>query len=570
MVAHANNLSTAAVPANGEPLLVPLQCGCPSGSPNSYAPMQYQIAPGDTYWIISTTKLQNLTQYQAVERVNPTLVPTNLDVGTMVTFPIFCQCPAKDDNATALVTYVMQPGDTYSSIAADFSVDTQSLVSLNGPEPRTQQFAEILVPLRRQVPNWLPPIVLRNNASTTPASPPPSASPNATVVSDDRNGVVTGLAVGLGIVGALWLLQMLLLVCLCRRLKAKGRRGDSVASGDGVEGGRFAKNSSAGGGGGVGGERFLVSDISEWLDKYRVFKVEELERGTGGFDDAHLVNGSVYKANIDGVVFAVKKMKWDACEELKILQKVNHSNLVKLEGFCINSATGDCYLVYEYVENGSLDLWLLDRDRAQRLNWRARLHIALDLAHGLQYIHEHTWPRVVHKDIKSSNVLLDARMRAKIANFGLAKTGHNAVTTHIVGTQGYIAPEYLADGLVTTKMDVFAYGVVLLELVSGREAADESGEPLWADAEDRVFRGRDERLEARVAAWMDPALAEQTCPPGSVASVVSVARACLHKDPSKRPSMVDVAYTLSKADEHFADYSGESVSVDGSGDIAAR
>jgi LysM repeat protein len=181
MVAHANNLSTAAAPANGQPLLVPLQCGCPSGSPNSYAPMQYQIASGDTYWIISTTKLQNLTQYQAVERVNPTLVPTNLDVGTMVTFPIFCQCPAKADNATALVTYVMQPGDTYASIAAAFSVDAQSLVSLNGPEPRTQQFAEILVPLRRQVPNWLPPIVLRNNASATPPSPPPSASPNATV-----------------------------------------------------------------------------------------------------------------------------------------------------------------------------------------------------------------------------------------------------------------------------------------------------------------------------------------------------------------------------------------------------
>ncbi|KAL6899524.1 hypothetical protein ACP4OV_006182 [Aristida adscensionis] len=573
-VAHANNLSVAAAPAAGQPLLVPLQCGCPSGSPNAYAPTQYQIAPGDTYWIVSTSKLQNLTQYQAVERVNPTKVPTNLTIGDLVTFPVFCQCPAFADNATTLVTYVLQPGDTYASVAAAFAVDARSLVALNGPEPdpATRQFPEILVPLRRQVPQWLPPIVRQNNASSTPASPPPSNSPAPAAVSKDRNGVVTGLAVGLGVVGALWLLQMLLLACLWRRLKAKGRRGDAVSTGDGVEGGRFAKGSSGGGGGGVGpAERFLASDISEWLDKYRVFKVEELERGTGGFDDEHLIQGSVYKATIDGEVFAVKKMKWDACEELKILQKVNHSNLVKLEGFCINSATGDCYLVYEYVENGSLDLWLLDRARARRLDWRARLHIALDLAHGLQYIHEHTWPRVVHKDIKSSNVLLDARMRAKIANFGLAKTGHNAVTTHIVGTQGYIAPEYLADGLVTTKMDVFAYGVVLLELVSGREAVcDDTGEPLWADAEDRVFRGREERLEARAAAWMDPALAEQTCPPGSVASVVSVARACLHRDPAKRPSMVDVAYTLSKADEHFTDYSGESLAVDGSGEVAGR
>ncbi|KAG8071864.1 hypothetical protein GUJ93_ZPchr0006g46337 [Zizania palustris] len=568
MVAHANNLSTSAVPTAGQPMLVPLQCGCPPRSPNAYAPMQYQINPGDTYWIISTTKLQNLTQYQAVERVNPTLVPTNLDVGTIVTFPIFCQCPTAADNATALVTYVMQAGDNYASIAAAFAVDAQSLVSLNGPEGLTQNLSspEILVPLRRQVPNWLPPIVRLNNASVTPASPPPSPPPRPTVGTNNRHGVVTGLAIGLGIVGGLWLLQMLLLAYLWRRLK-KGRRGEAVASAEGGEGGRFAKPASGGG----GGERFLVSDISEWLDKYRVFKVEELESGTGGFDDEHLIQGSVHKAYIDGEVFAVKKMKWDAFEELKILQKVNHSNLVKLEGFCINSETGDCYLVYEYVENGSLDLWLMDRDRARRLDWRARLHIALDLAHGLQYIHEHTWPRVVHKDIKSSNVLLDDRMRAKIANFGLAKTGHNAVTTHIVGTQGYIAPEYLADGLVTTKMDVFAYGVVLLELVSGREAvSDQDGELLWADADQRMFRGKEERLEARVAAWMDPALAEQTCPPGSVASVVSVAKACLHRDPAKRPSMVDVAYTLSKADEHFADYSGESVSVDGSGGVGAR
>ena len=84
--------------------------------------MQYQIGPGDTYWIVSTTKLQNLTQYKAVERMNPTLVPTDLDVGTMVTFPVFCQCPAAADNATTLVTYVMQPGDTYVSVAAAFSV----------------------------------------------------------------------------------------------------------------------------------------------------------------------------------------------------------------------------------------------------------------------------------------------------------------------------------------------------------------------------------------------------------------------------------------------------------------
>jgi hypothetical protein len=122
MIVHANNLSTMAAPANGQPLLVPLQCGCPSRSLSSYALMQYHIGLGGTYWIVSTTKLQNLTQYQAVERVNPTLVPTVLDVDIMVTFPVFCQCPAAADNATTLVTYVMQLGDTYVSVAAAFSI----------------------------------------------------------------------------------------------------------------------------------------------------------------------------------------------------------------------------------------------------------------------------------------------------------------------------------------------------------------------------------------------------------------------------------------------------------------
>lgn len=321
-VAHTNNLSVRATPAQGQPLLVPLQCGCPARSPNAFAPTQYQIASGDTYWIVSTTKMQNLTQYQAVERVNPTLVATDLDIGVMVTFPIFCQCASNataNANASALVTYVMQPGDTYASVAADFAVDARSLVALNGPEQGTQLFSEILVPLRRPVTEALPPIVLRNNASGAPAAPPPSATPGPNVVRGDRSGVVTGLAVGLGVLGALWLMQMLLLACLWRRLRAKRQRGDQVVSGDGVEAGRVPKSGSAAGG---AGERFLVSDISEWLDKYRVFKVEELEQGTEGFDDAHHIQGSVYRADIDGEVYAVKKMKWDACEELKILQKV--------------------------------------------------------------------------------------------------------------------------------------------------------------------------------------------------------------------------------------------------------
>ncbi|KAF2297142.1 hypothetical protein GH714_018078 [Hevea brasiliensis] len=239
-------------------------------------------------------------------------------------------------------------------------------------------------------------------------------------------------------------------------------------------------------------------------------------------------------------------------------EQVNHGNLVKLEGFCIDTEDAGCYLIYEYIENGSLHSWL-HGNRNEKLNWKTRLRIAVDVANGLQYIHEHTRPRVVDKDIKSSNILLDTNMRAKIANFGLAKSGCNAITMHIVGTQGYIAPEYLTDGVVSTKMDVFSFVVVLLELISGKEAIDEEGKLLWAKA-NTVWDGSVEKKEKRSKEWMDDVLSEESCSKESVMNVMSVAAACLHRDPSKRPSMMDIVYALCKNDDLFFDLSEDGLS----------
>ena len=242
------------------------------------------------------------------------------------------------------------------------------------------------------------------------------------------------------------------------------------------------------------------------------------------------------------------------------LLKVNHGNLVKLEGFCIDPEDANCYLVYEFVDSGSLHSWL-HRNEKEKLSWKTRLRVAIDVANGLQYIHEHTRPRVVHKDIKSSNILLDSSMRAKIANFGLAKTGCNAITMHIVGTQGYIAPEYLADGVVSTRMDVFSFGVVLLELISGREAIDEGGKVLWAEAIGVLEGNVEERRKVkRLTAWMDKVLLEESCSMESVMNTMAVAIACLHRDPSKRPSMVDIVYALCKSDDLFFDISEDGLS----------
>ncbi|XP_057960223.1 serine/threonine receptor-like kinase NFP [Malania oleifera] len=546
MIAEPSNISlanTTLLP--GQPLFVPLTCSCNAVSNAtetiSYANISYTINPDDTFYLVSTFSFLNLTTYQSVEVVNPTLVPTNLTIGVDVIFPVFCKCPNQtqlQNRNNYLISYVYQPSDNLSSVASRFGTEAQSIVDVNGASS-IQPYQTIFVPVN-QLPELTQPIV----------------APSVPSRRVERKGVIVGLAVGLGICGIL----MILIVGFWayREVLLKKRRETEREE---EERQRQKQMSVGGGGKGVKVEDVnLMVDVSECLDKYKVYKVEELKEATNGFDQRCLIQGSVYKGYINGEAYAIKKMKWNAREELKILQKVNHGNLVKLEGFCIDPEDANCYLVYENVENGSLHSWLHDpQSQNQKLSWKTRLRVAIDVANGLQYIHEHTRPRVVHKDIKASNILLDSTMRAKIANFGLAKSGCNAITMHIVGTQGYIAPEYLADGVVSTKMDVFSFGVVLLELMSGREAVDDEGRALWVDAP-KVLEGKEEEKVARVRQWMDRALVKDSCPMESMMNVMAVAVACVHRDPARRPSMVDIVYALCKSDDYFCDVSEDGLS----------
>ncbi|GAB4843291.1 hypothetical protein Ancab_013256 [Ancistrocladus abbreviatus] len=533
MISEPSNISSPSSPLIADQsLLVPISCGCnfvPNVSSLSYANLTYTIKKDNTFYIVSTQKFENLTSYQSVEVVNPSLVPTNLSIGVNAIFPIFCKCPNETQLANGvnfLISYVFQPSDNLSSIAAKFGTTVKSVIDANGIS-KFQSYDTVFVPVSKLPQLDQPPAV---------ASVPYSKT--------YRKGAIIRLSIGLGFCVLLLILVIGLLVY--RENLFKKRRKDF----------EWQKQQNFG----KGGRGFLrdfevnlLADVSETLDKYRVYEIEELREATDGFDERCVIQGSVYKGSIDGQLYAIKKMKWNAYEELKILQKVNHGNLVKLEGFCIDPEDATCYLVYEYVNNGSLHSWLHEGNRG-KLNWKMRLRIAIDVANGLQYIHEHTRPQVVHKDIKSSNVLLDAKMRAKIANFGLAKSGCNAITMHIVGTQGCMAPEYLVDGVVSTKLDVFSFGVVLLELISGREAIDEEGKVLWMSAHG-VLEGSEEGKAKNLMEWMDKSLLKDSFSMESVMNAMAVAIACTSENPSKRPNMVDVVYTLSKSEELFADFS---------------
>ncbi|CAL5030059.1 unnamed protein product [Urochloa decumbens] len=214
------------------------------------------------------------------------------------------------------------------------------------------------------------------------------------------------------------------------------------------------------------------------------YSYSELKTASENFSSSNLLGeggyGSVYKGKLtDGSVVAVKQLsetshqgKKQFIAEIETISRVQHRNLVKLYGCCLEG--NKPLLVYEYMDNGSLDRALFGSGRLN-LDWPTRFEICLGIARGLAYLHEESSIRVVHRDIKASNVLLDANLNSKISDFGLAKLyddKNTHVSTKVAGTFGYLAPEYAMRGHMTEKVDVFAFGVVILETIAGRPNYD--------------------------------------------------------------------------------------------------
>lgn len=217
---------------------------------------------------------------------------------------------------------------------------------------------------------------------------------------------------------------------------------------------------------------------------HNTFTYDELATATRGFDRSLLLGqggfGYVYKGVLpNGKEVAVKSLKAGSGQgerefqaEVEIISRVHHRHLVSLAGYCI--AGEKRMLVYEFIPNRTLEYHLQRKGRVF-LDCSTRLKIALGSAKGFAYLHEDCNPRIIHRDIKAANILIDNQFEAKVADFGLAKLSadeHTHVSTRIMGTFGYLAPEYASTGKLTEKSDVFSYGIVLLELITGRRAVE--------------------------------------------------------------------------------------------------
>ncbi|XP_027931818.1 probable serine/threonine-protein kinase PBL23 [Vigna unguiculata] len=305
------------------------------------------------------------------------------------------------------------------------------------------------------------------------------------------------------------------------------------------------------------GKRKFITDEIAKLGKgnisSRIISYHELCDATKNFHPTNMIGeggfGRVYKGKLRSTnqVVAVKQLDRNGFQgtreflvEVLILSLLHHPNLVNLIGYC---AEGEHrILVYEYMANGSLEDHLLDLPEGVKgLDWHTRMKVAEGAAKGLEYLHDQANPPVIYRDFKASNILLDEEFNPKLSDFGLAKLGPTGdkkhVSTRVMGTYGYCAPEYASTGQLTTKSDVYSYGVVLLEMITGRRVIEysrpeeEQNLVLWAQP---LLKDR-----KKFTQMADPLLKDEY-PVKSLYQALAVAAMCLQEEDETRPLISDV------------------------------
>ncbi|KAI3465447.1 hypothetical protein Pfo_022110 [Paulownia fortunei] len=288
----------------------------------------------------------------------------------------------------------------------------------------------------------------------------------------------------------------------------------------------------------------------------RSFTFKELAMATQNFREANLIGeggfGSVYKGRLEsGLIVAVKQLNLEGLQgnqefivEVLMLSLLHHPNLVNLIGYCTD---GDQrLLVYEFMPMGSLENHLFDVEPGQKpLSWSTRLKIAVGAARGLEYLHCKANPPVIYRDLKSSNILLDNDFNVKLSDFGLAKLGpvgdNTHVSTRVMGTYGYCAPEYAMSGKLTLKSDIYSFGVVLLELITGRKAIDCTRMP---GEQNLVVWSRPFLKDRRKFVQMVDPLLEGRFSVRSLHHAIAITSMCLQEQASFRPLISDIVMAL--------------------------
>ncbi|XP_073276155.1 protein LYK5 [Primulina huaijiensis] len=557
-IAAINNISDVGSVPDDTLLVIPVNCSCSGGKYYQHNASYVLKQTGETYLSVANNTYEALTTCQSMIAQNH-INERRLFANDRLTVPLRCACPTQNQTAAGfryLLTYLIRQGNDIPTIADTFSgagAEDQSIREANELSDRQNIFffTPILVPLKIE-----PSKENMNTAILKPPPPPPpapSTTPSSASDGNSRKWVFVGVGVG---VAFILLLAFGFLFWFFSRRSRRHEHSPvpppKLANESGEAKGTWSWSVSSEG-------------IRSAMETLKIYRFEELEKATNSFAEANRIGkSSVYRGSFEGDDAAVKIMKGNVLPEIDLFRQINHLNIIRLSGFCLYK--GVTYLVYEYAINGSLCNWLQRKENSidenlnsssdknySKLDWKQRVQIAYDVADALNYLHNFTNPPYIHKNLSSSNILLDGNMRAKIINFGFAKklddTDDQPITTrHVVGTYGYMAPEYLENGLVTLKLDVFAFGVVILELLSGRDpvtnAISEKGDQiLLCQSIREVLSG--ENVREKLREFIDPRLGVEY-PLDLAYSMSQLAKNCVADDLNDRPTVPQVLMILSK------------------------
>ncbi|KAL8209647.1 hypothetical protein R6Q57_006379 [Mikania cordata] len=473
---------------------LPFSCDCIDGEFLAHV-FTYDFESVDKYESVAQQRYANLTTGDWIQRFNVynrDRVPDDASIN--VTVNCSCGDGSISKDYGLFVTYPLWPGETLDSVSSAANLSSDLIRSYNPDVNFTQGSGLVYIPARGL-----------------------------------SGGAIFGITIGVVVVVVI----LFLAGCLVYINKNAESGSAMLRNAQVVQGGVRAAGLTS-----------MTVNIS------MEFSYEELSAATNDFSLANKIGqggfGSVYYAELRGEKTAIKKMDMKASRqflaELKVLTHTHHLNLVRLIGYCVE---GSLFLVYEYIENGNLSQHLHGSER-DPFPWSTRIQVALDAAKGLEYIHEHTIPVYVHCDIKSANILIGKNLHRKVADFVLTRLTKVGSKSHLMGTFGYMPPEYVRLGKVSPMVDVYAFGVVLYELISAKQAIirandSDDGPKSLIDLFDEVLSQVDSKDDLMKV--IDPRLGGDY-PLDSVHKMSQLAKACTHEDPRLRPSMRHVVVAL--------------------------
>ncbi|KAI3737041.1 hypothetical protein L2E82_27036 [Cichorium intybus] len=484
-LARINNVTETTVFPNSKEVVIPVNCSCKEQYYKAIT--SFYLAPhAKTYFVVANETFQGLSTCNSLMHAN-SYGEFDLEEGIELKVPLRCACPTKDQVLSGtkyLLTYSIVIKDNVHDVARRFNVSTESVLKANGfseSNPTLFPFTTILIPL--------------------PAEPSISGTiilPETTSSSAKRSKVKKTLKVGISAVVFMAVLVTVLGITYMRR-KGKIQDSEEITPKD------------------------LLVEIASFERIIKDFSFRELQKATKNFSRKRRIKGSVYRGAFGNQIVAIKKTGIDVSKQVNMLSKINHNNLTKLYGFCKNQDS--LYLVFEYMSMGSLKEWLKGQRSKETHSLGRRVKIAMDVAHGLHYLHNFVKPMYVHMNINSSNILLDSNLRAKISNFSLARTTEN--------------------GCVTAKVDVYSFGIVMLELIFGKDVVFREGgqEVALSTAMATIMDGVNSETELMCMTDLDN---EENGSMEYAVQMVKLSLTCLKQDPESRPSMDEVVSSLVK------------------------